>query len=134
MKFLKWNGICARHSNPPSRLDLRQQLQLVEIAIHVVEGGDAVAGAPLQAALDDGEIMRVFLRRGLGIRLAAGRQSQPLADFAGQTDCTGPIASPSRNSPSASPSSPMTISLPGPSVLPLISPACSSAMVFAQAV
>ena len=47
---------------------------------------------------------------------------------------TGSIASPSRNSPCASPSAAMTISLPGPSFLPRSRPAFSSASVLAQAV
>ncbi len=47
---------------------------------------------------------------------------------------TGVIASPSRSSPVARPSSPITTSLPGLTALPLSSPAISSALVFAHIV
>ena len=44
MKFLKWNGIWARQQQAALGLDLGQQFELVEVAVHVLDRGDAVAG------------------------------------------------------------------------------------------
>ena len=60
-------------------LDRRQQFQLVEIAVHVLDGGDAVPGAIVEATPHHGDILRPFRFIWIGIRLAAGRQTEPVA-------------------------------------------------------
>src|SRR6188472_2994828 len=69
---------------PAGVLDLRQQLKLVEVAIHIVDRGYAVARAPVEPALHGGAVGILFLHRRSRIRLATGRETKPGAILAGQ--------------------------------------------------
>ena len=71
---------------PALGFDLRQQFELMQVAVHVLDRGDAVPGAPFEPALHDGAVMRLLLRRRPGIGFAAGRESQPGAALAGKLE------------------------------------------------
>src|SRR5207253_233465 len=75
-----------RHSRPrrqlPRVIDLRKKLELVEIAIHIVEAGDAVACEVPEAALEHFAVMPALTGSWSGIGFAARRQAKPLAPAA----------------------------------------------------
>ena len=114
-------------------LDRGKKLQLIEISVHVLDGGNAVAGAIIETTPHHRDILRPFGVIGIGVWLAAGGQAKAVAiETAGGLQRAEGLHLPQL--PCRQPSDPTTTSLPGPSSAPCTMPTSSSALVLAQAV
>ena len=112
-----------------------QQLKLIPVAVHVVDGGDAEGGAVFQPALHEILVDEALGGGGRRHGIFAGDHAEPFAPAGGgEVQAAGAKAAASRSSPVASPSLPMTISLPGVRLAPWRRFAASSALVLAQTV